>query len=241
MMATPWEAAVKNTKQLTVFMAPGLKLAPAWGATMFQKILAEFNRLSALHKLGVTLTDKDASGSPVTVPDPQGRSGVGANVQIEVSSGTHTFAFKTQEGPTHTRHLPGTALDIAGATHPLVQGGEMIRAFVFLPINPSVAGAGSRGVGTGVKLAVAIHEVIHACGLEESDPGHLPNGDPDVFMTGGSLSASFPPDGDPTAKPDPKLGDRIDLGGGKFVPPASPPGQTFLTARTARLIRDLWK
>ena len=64
---------------------------------------------------------------------------------------------------------------------------------------------------------------------------------PDVFMTGGSLSASFPPDGDPTAKPDPKLGDRIDLGGGKFVPPASPPGQTFLTARTARLIRDLWK
>jgi hypothetical protein len=93
-----------------------------------------------------------------------------------------------------------------------------------VPLNPTIGGAGARGVGDGVKLAVAIHEVIHACGLDESDPGHGPNGTPDVFMTGGSLSASFPP-----AK------DTIDLGGGKFVPPI------FLSARTAGLIQNNWK
>jgi hypothetical protein len=218
MMPTPWEAAVKNTKQLTVFAAGGLLAAPAWGASLFKRILDEFNRLSSLHKLGVTLVESK------TLPDPEGNSGVGANVQVEVSSGTHTFTFKTGPKPTdlvHTGSLPGTGIDLAGATHTITQGGEHIRAFVFLPLGPTIAGPGSRGVGPGVKVAISLHELIHACGLADSE--HSPGTDPDLFMTGGSLSASFPPDKDV-----------IDLGRKKTAPPI------FITTRTARLIRDNW-
>ena len=193
-MSEPWDAAIRKTKQLTVSPSKQLVDSPAWGAAIFKRIVDEFNRLSLLHKLGVTLvSSKVTSGN--------------ANVEIDVSA---TLVLPTE---------------IKGLARVASQGGEIQKVIIFLPENPLIEGAGSRGVGTGAKLAIAIHEVIHACGLEETDPGHGPNGNPDVFMSFGQLSARFPPDGNP--------GDRIDLGGGKFVPPI------FITARTARLIQDV--
>jgi hypothetical protein len=76
------------------------------------------------------------------------RPRVGANVQVEVSSGTHTFTFRTGPKPTdlvHTGSLPGTGIDLTGATHTITQGGEHIRAFVFLPLGPTIAGPGFAG------------------------------------------------------------------------------------------------
>lgn len=211
-MPTPWIPAIKQSKQLTVFPGPGLMQSSNWGGGLFKKILDEFNRLSTVNKLGVTLV---ASG---VAPALQGFGG--ANVQIEISHGTHTFTF---DGTVHTASLPGTAIDIAGVTNSPALA-EQVKAFVFLPANPTIGGANSRPVGDGVKLAVAIHEVIHACGLSESE--HSPGNNPDVFMTGGSLSAQFPPNGVP--------GDRIQLGRTTFVPPI------FISARTGGLIKSNW-
>lgn len=211
-MPTPWIPAVKQAKQLTVFPGPGLMKAPAWGGVLFKKILDEFNRLSSVHKLGVTVVASN------TAPALKGIGG--ANVQIEISSGTHKF---TIEGTEHTSSLPGTGIDLSGCTNsPLVA--EQFRAFIFVPDNPTVGGASSRGVGDGVKLAIALHEVVHACGLSELE--HSPGNNPDLFMTGGSLSAQFPPNGVP--------GDRIQLSSKIFVPPI------FISARTAGLIQSNW-
>jgi hypothetical protein len=68
--------------------------------------------------------------------------------------------------------------NINGRCHNAIQGGEISAAFIFLPVNPLVGGAGSRGVGKGVKIALALHELLHACGLREEDPGHLTCLDP---------------------------------------------------------------
>ena len=77
MAATPWTDAVKNSKQLTVFPDPGL--SPSWRAT-FQSALQEFNRLSSVHNLGVTLTPS------ATPPDTEGEGG--ANIRFQTASGT---------------------------------------------------------------------------------------------------------------------------------------------------------
>jgi hypothetical protein len=211
-MATPWISAIKQTKQLTVFPGPDLRDAPAWGGGLFKRILEEFNKLSSVHKLGVTLV---ASNTP-----PARKGPGGANVQIEISVGTHKFFFDDIE---RTSSLPGTGIDLAGVTN-APNLAEQIKAFIFVPVNPTVGGASSRGVGNGVKLAIALHEAVHACGLSEAE--HSPGNNPDLFMTGGSLSAQFPPDGVP--------GDRIQLSRSTFVPPL------FISPRTARLIQANW-
>lgn len=211
-MPTPWDASIKKSKQLTVFPGSALLKSAAWGAALFGQILLEFNKLSSSNKLGVGLVASS------TGPAPKGSGG--ANVQVEASSGSHSF---TVEGVAQKGSL-GPPPNIFGVTHTVSQGGEIIRAFVFLPISPTVA---ARGVGRGVRIAVALHELLHACGLEHTDPGHDSGfQDPDLFRTGESLDANFPPDGNP--------GDRLDLGHGKFAPPF------FLTARTAGLVRKNW-
>jgi hypothetical protein len=213
-MPTPWDAAIKKSKRLTVFAGPDLVKASAWGQALFNRILSEFNKLANTNKLGVALV---ASTAP---PDPNGSSG--ANVQIEVSTGTHTF---TVSGTPHTRSLDPPP-NINGQTATVSQGGEIIRAFTFLPINPLTMSG--RGIGNGAKIAITLHELLHACGLRESDPGHATFlTDPDLFMTNSQFEGHFPPDGNP--------GDRFFLGHGKFTPPF------FLTARTAGLVRQNWQ
>jgi hypothetical protein len=212
-MPRPWIPGIKQSKQLTVFPGTGFMQSPIWGGGLFKKILDEFNRLSTVNKLGVTVVASSQK--------PADNGITGANVQIEISQGIHKFMF---EGVEHFAFLPGTRIDIAGVTNsPEIP--RQVKAFVFVPANPTVGGADSRGVGEGVKLAIAIHELIHACGLSQEE--HTPANNPDVFTTGGSLSARFPPDGVP--------GDRIQLSNSIFVPPI------FLTARTVGLIQSNWK
>ncbi len=214
-MPTPWDAAIRTSRQLTVFPGPDLMKSPAWGAVLFKKVIDEFNKLSSVHKLGVTLISSN------TAPTPQGNGG--ANVQIEVSPGKHSFIV---DGIEHKGSLP-VGLDIIGRAHVVIQGGEIRRVYIFVPIDPKISGPNSRGIGIGVKTALTLHEVIHACGLNESDPGHSTGlNNPDLFMTNAQFEGNFPPDGNP--------GDRFSLGFGRFVPPF------FLTARTAGLIIGNW-
>ena len=213
-MPTPWESAVRKTKQLTVFPTDELIKSAAWGATFFKRTLETFNTLSNVNKLGVTLRKGDSA------PDPDGNGG--ADVQLDVSNGSHSFKF--QGNQTGSLLPPPT---INGTTHVVSQGGEIIRAFIFVPINPTTE-VGGRGIGTGMKIAFTLHELLHACGLEETDPGHNTGlNDPDLFRTLADPDFNFPADGNP--------GDRLRLGFNKFAPPF------FLTARTAGLVHKNWQ
>jgi hypothetical protein len=210
-MPTPWDDSVKNQtiKDLGVFAGPDLKKEPAWGPAMFAKILDEFNKLSSTYGLGVTLS--------ASLLSPKTTSS-GAEIQLEVSSGSHRFVL---DGQTQTGTLPGT---FAGITHKVIQGGMIQKAFSFVPARPMIAG---RGIGNGAKIALALHELLHAIGLDDTDPGHITGlDDPDLFDGIPNLDANYPPDGNP--------GDRLDFGHGKYAPPY------FLTARTASLVRSIW-
>jgi len=211
-MPVPWEAPIKQSKQLTVFAGPDLLKAPAWGAQLFKAVLDDFNRLAKVNKLGVTLVESKVA--------PDENTAAGANVQIEAATGTVTF---TSFGKKFSAFLSQFAME--GGTALIPQGGPTRRAFIFVPINPMTGfTSDARGVGDGVKLSQAVHELLHACGLLKTDPGHnRPEPNPDLFLTDTFFKEGAQPSDD-----------RIELGFHKFLPP------TFLNPRTARLIRSNW-
>jgi hypothetical protein len=218
----PWPAATRLTKKLTIFPTKAFMDSAVWGST-FQKILDKFNELSKANNMVVTLAKSDQR------PDPNGNGGADVQMDLSTPGQTHSFIYKGS----HTGSLlPPPAFN--GKCHVVIQGGEMDRAFIFLPIDPRTDASGGRPIGTGLKIAIALHEVLHACGLDDTDPGHQTQlNDPDLFRTGADGDFNFPVDavpGDPT-----KPGDRLALGFKKFTPPF------FLTARTVGLVRSIWQ
>jgi hypothetical protein len=214
-MSQPWEAGVQQTGRLSVFGTDAFLNSPVWGGGILSRLLDEFNRLAALYQLGVRM---DVSASP---PDPKGP---GANVSIDTSLGP--CSFFDEKGDPQIIMLPDTPESIMGRTA-LVGQGQTTRAFIFMPANPQLSPG--RTVGPGVRMGLALHELIHACGLEESDPGHgkpnvPPIGDTDVFATGAHVF--------------PGLDAQILPGTGKLSPDST--GQFFLTLQTVKLIQRIW-
>jgi hypothetical protein len=220
-MATSWIDTVKNTKQLTVF-ATGNVTQRAW-ASVFTNALQEFNRLSTTMKLGVTLTQ-------TTTPPDMGGLG-GANVSFDTLAGKVT---DTYQGTQFSVSIIGTGM--SGETKNVMteakNGVRQIKAFIYVPSAPSInvplgGKPIQRGVGDPVKLVIAVHELLHACGLSNAD--HSPSTDPDVFISQPQPSpgaAKKPQDDKLELRPSPQL---------LLAPPI------FLTARTADLIRGIWK
>ncbi|MBS1213702.1 MAG: hypothetical protein H6R26_2319 [Proteobacteria bacterium] len=218
-MATPWIRGVQQTGQLTVFPGPGLLRAAAWGDALFNRILDEFNRLATVNRFGVRLVRNG------NAPDPNGG---GANVQVEVSNGTHTF-FDTSGNPT-SGTLNVSPGQMHGITHGLTFSSgaspKLARAFVFVPANP-VLGAGQRGLGIGPKMGLTLHELLHACGLSSSDPGHTSSlSAGDIYMTGAIVDAGVTPDRDQF------------LFGSRREPNAA--GQFTLNASTVQVVQSVW-
>jgi|GEM_PF-3928990 hypothetical protein len=222
-MPTPWEAHVQKIGQLTVFPGPNMVREPAWGMGLFERIRLEFNRLAQVNLLGVRLVVSNQAPNP---------NGTGANVQFEVSNGSCPFfdGFgnpQTGNLDVSLGHIKGICFRIEGSG----LGGFIFskRAFVFVPANPKVSA--TRTVTENVRMAVALHELFHACGLSADDPGHgTPNlpaiGDLDLFASGGLVL--------------PGSGTSQDqyLVGGHVVPDRS--GQFSITARTASLVQRIW-
>jgi len=80
-------------------------------------------------------------------------------------------------------------------------------------------------------MAAALHQLLHACGLNEDDPGHgtlyaPPQGDLDIFATGQVVVPGNTPEADQL------------LVGGRAVPDAA--GLFFLTVRTVGLVQRIW-
>lgn len=114
------------------------------------------------------------------------------------------------------------------------RGQAIGKAFIQVPTTPQI-GAPSRVAGDPVKMVMAVHELIHACGLDDND--HSPLTDPDVFYDSPS----------PVVGPQPK-DDRMQLIQRTQKPGQPRPSQVyklmppvFLNGRTADLIQKNWK
>jgi hypothetical protein len=210
-MATPWVDRVKQTGQLSVFPGPGV--AGGGWVVVFDNALLRFNELSRLLSFRVRVTK---ATSP---PDKSGRGG--ADIQFETASKHISF---TALGQTESESFSGNGLHGLTKTVAMSFGGgpaKIEKAFIFVPSTPLTGGAKARVVGDGVKLVIAVHELIHACGLDEKGD-HSPFTDPDLFLLVGSLSAGTSPQDD-----------KLDFGG-KIMPPI------WMSRRTAAKIKALW-
>ena len=153
----PWLDEVKRTSKLTIALDPSIG-QQGW-AKPFQDGVAAFNAL----RLGVTyeLTSDQANANVVA----QAKTG---NFKFSYDDGRYkmeekeyTFDGKSLHG--HCSMLFGDVRNRATRSYEL----RMIRAFIFVPAKPHTDGAKSRIVGDPVKMVVAVHEMVHACGLDD--------------------------------------------------------------------------
>jgi hypothetical protein len=229
-MATSWFPNVRGTHRLTVFATSAVTGGP-W-AGVFTKAIDEFNKLSTAMNLQVTLV----TGSSIRPPDPTSMSS-GANVQFDVGdSKVHEITLQNKFGDIisqftedfsgatmHGLTIPPQWQDDKGVAH-------QFRAYVYVPKSPKVnTPAGQREVGDGIKLFIAVHELIHACGLSNAD--HSPESNADLFIGQPQPSPGNTPATD-------KL--RIHLDPLVKLPRDPPDPPFFLTDRTAGLIRSIW-
>jgi hypothetical protein len=203
-MPAPWLDRVKHTHQLTYYLD---SLAGLW-LTAVQDAVREFNGLSRQHRLGVTYVQTR------TAPTETG----GADLNIATGDGRVTFSYSGR----HERTIDGRALQ--GRTLLISRpDGPIEKAFMFLPGQPLInTPRGRRPTGAGVMKVIALHELIHGCGLHDSD--HTPD---DVF------------NGFPSADPGPTAArDRIQItvaGQYRFMPPI------LFSVVTASKISALWR
>jgi hypothetical protein len=211
-LPTPWIRAVQETGQLTV--CPGDKLKSAWGEGLFVRMLDEFNQLASANRLGVRVVRNDT--------EPSFTSAKGANVLFETSIGDCKF-FDHKGAEQHMFLQTGPGIlhgKTASITIPTVN--KIGWAFVFVPANPI---AGKTPVGPNVKMAIGLHELLHACGLRAEDPGHQPPGshvNGDIYDGDGAMSE----------------GDDHVFVGGSMQPNAN--GRFFLRATTVGLVQSVW-
>jgi hypothetical protein len=202
-MAKPWADRVKNTGHLSIYPD---SLAGGW-PRVFDQALREFNTLSRTNRLGVTLT---RSGTPPAISG----SG-GADVAVRMANGAISFTYG---GSSWSGHLDGSVG--GGHTRTYTLDGRIEKAWVFLPMRPQVplASGGRREVGAPVKLVIAVHELVHACGLE--NPDHCPA---DLFHPQPEVDYGSTP-----------AGDRARITDSLRMPPLR------LSEITAGRIRTLW-
>jgi|CXWL01.1.fsa_nt_gi hypothetical protein len=202
-MAMPWNSAIKRKKQLAVYTGSSLG---SW-AGILKEAIREFNSLSRKHQLGVTLIE---SSNP---PTDNG----GADVSIQSANGAVSFSYGGE-----TRNGSFSGIQMHGLTWLFSREGFLEKAAVFLPSQPQVSTPKVvRPVGPNVMKLIAIHELVHACGLTNHE--HSPN---DLFQANPQV---YPGD---TAS-----GDKVTIQVGAKVSLMPP---FFLSGPTVNHIRLLW-
>lgn len=206
-MPTSWTPSVKKTGQLSVFAGPGV--SGGW-ATVLKDALAKFNALSKQSSFGVTFI------TGAKAPDFDGNGG-GADVQFDTGSNQVSFSVF---GQSFSKTIDPNAKK--GRTFPVNDAnGDLVKAFIFVPVSPKAEMGTGRVVGNPVKLVMAVHELVHACGLSDDD--HSKNAKPDVFYGTPNLDLGRRPQDD-----------RIILPDGRSMPPL------WISSETGRLISSVW-
>lgn len=147
-MGKPWMSSVKDTGELTVY---NNLTSGAW-VHVFKAALQAFNGLKLAVKLKES-KDKQA-----------------AHVVMGVASGSAAFAY---DGDTFTGQLDGKRLH--GLTLLIARDGQLEKAAVFLPSDPQSSPRFKQGrtivdrATPDMLKVIAVHELIHACGLENAD------------------------------------------------------------------------
>lgn len=195
-MSIPWTASIKSGGRLSVAPPSG-----SW-SDVVRDALRQFNNISRSHHLCVTLVPGEGS----------------AQVVVAAASSNISFAY---DGTTYSERFGGSGLH--GRTFQVQrQGSGIEKAYIFLPERPMVnTPRGQRPVGRGVKLLIAIHELVHACGLEDAD-----HSDDDLFC--GFPSVDY---GSTAAA------DKVTVAS-RGITRRMPP--LVLLGTTARLIKELW-
>lgn len=194
----PWTRPIRDGGVLRVHATPSVARG-SWRA-VFDQALQEFNRLSGAKGLGVRLERAPADD--------------GAQVLVEAASRTIDREY---EGVPIRHSFSGSALH--GYTALVSRDGKIERAFVFLPSTPQVnTPRGPREAGPGVKLVIAVHELVHACGLTNAE-----HSNDDLFMGFPNVDAGTRPQGD-----------RVRVSHSVVMPPL------VLSTGTANRIRTLW-
>jgi len=156
-MPLHWPEATVRGRELTVYIAPGAARNIVW-MNVLGHALKEFNAVAKAHKLPMRLK---ASTKPP-------KEGSGADVAIDIAAEKINLTFPGSDPVSET--FSATAKH--GRTFLLDRRSELLKAFVFLPATPKINTAGGvRGVGPKVLMVIVLHELLHACGLENSDHG----------------------------------------------------------------------
>lgn len=205
-MSIPWPTAVIRGRKLTVYSALASK-SPVWNHVI-GRLLDEFNAVSKKHSLGVKLA------ASAQAP----KEGGGADVAINTALDKISVSFPGADPVAET--FDGTRLH--GRTLLMSRRGTMLKAFVFLPAKPQInTPSGQRLVGPKVLTLIALHELVHACGLEDGD--HAGSG---LFQ------------GYPAAEPgDTPIGDKVRVQQTvyhRYMPPY------VLDESTVKALQSLW-
>jgi hypothetical protein len=223
----PWLDAIKQTGQLTIGFDASLGNA-GWDR-VFRNAIVEFNRLSTTHRLGVTF---------VQAQDP-----ATANVEARAARGDFDFEYPPQIAK---KKIPFDGAAVHGLCKPLlttvrdrarVEQWKLMKAFIYVPAAPLTdKNTKARVVGDPVKLVIAVHEMIHACGVVD-DKEHSVD---DIFSWP-QLRVGNQASEDRLAT----LGGTITFPGKPGEPPRTghstvdmPP--LFLKPETATKVRNLW-
>lgn len=205
-MAMEWIDSIKESGKLSVYDGIG---GGRW-ANVFRKALDEFNKLSKRYGLGIRVNRAGGEGE--------------AQVLMRLAAGAAAFEY---DRTTYSSVFDKNKMH--GSTHLVSRKGEpnVEKAFIFLPSEPQISTPnGIRHAGINILTFIAVHELIHACGLHDSD-----HGIDGVFY---SNPGAYPGD---TAKQDKvtvtrKVGSKLKI---SMMP------ELFLDNATVGTIQRLWK
>jgi hypothetical protein len=152
----PWRDEVKRTSKLTLALDPSIG-QHGW-AKPFQDGVAAFNAL----RLGVSyeLTNDQVKANVVAQAKTE-KFTFGYD-DGEFKKEEEEYAFDGTSVHGHCSMLSGNVRNRTTRSFEL----RMIRAFIFVPAKPSAAPMRRGIVGDPVKMVVAVHEMVHACGLD---------------------------------------------------------------------------
>lgn len=156
-MPIHWPEATVRGRDLTVFVAPGASRSTVW-INVLGHLIREFNNVTKAHKLPMRL--KASTQAP--------KEGAGADVAINIATDKINLTFPGHDPIAETF----SATRKHGRTLLFDRKNVLLKAFVYLPATPQVnTPAGMRAVGPKVLTVIALHELLHACGLEDGDHG----------------------------------------------------------------------